>query len=251
MSKLDNKIVLVTGASQGIGRACALRLSEEGAKVVVNYLARKDEAEKLVALIGEQGRQALAIRADVTDSRAVAQMVEEIKRAYGPVGILVNNAGAPIERKRFTAVSWGEFQKHFEVQVHGAYNTVTAVVGDMAKRRSGAIINIISTSAAGFPPSHMSGYVTAKYGLLGLTRVLVSELSQYGIRVNSVSPGFTDHTGITENLPRIYKEKIISANPLGRIAEPNDVANAVVFLASDESSFISGVDIKVSGGSFT
>jgi len=213
MSLLKDKIILITGAGSGIGRATALLLAKDGAKIAVNDL-HKEKAENVVQEIGSQ---AIAVQTDVTKKEEVEKMIKEIKEKLGPVDILINNATAPIDFKRFEDLGWEEFEKHFEVQAHGAFNTIKAVLPDMKERKSGNILNIITEAAEGVAPSQFSGYTTAKYGLKGLTRSLMTELRTNKIRVDFYSPPLTE-TDLTKNLPEIYKKQA---------AAPQDVARNI------------------------
>ncbi|MEK7162597.1 MAG: SDR family NAD(P)-dependent oxidoreductase [Patescibacteria group bacterium] len=226
MKSLDGKVVLITGASRGLGKAIALAAARHGARVAINYLENGLEAEKVKKEIQKSGGEAMTFKADVTKAEEVRKMVEAVLNKFGRVDALVNNAGAPIDYKRFTDLGWDDFERHLEVQLHGAYNTIKAVLPFMLKKRSGNIINIASEVTVGRPPSGMSGYISAKYGLVGLSRALASELSPKGIRVNIISPGSVN-TDLIKNLPSLYKTMA---------REPEEVAKDVLSLLSNELS---------------
>jgi len=248
MNDLNKKTILITGASRGIGRAIALILAESGARVAVNYRQSAKEAADAVKEIKKRGGDAMAVKADVSKSSEVEKMVKEVIKKFGGIYALVNNASASLDYKKFTDIDWVDFQKHFEVQIHGAFNTVKAVLPHMLAKNKGVIVNIASEITFGDPGSDISGYAVAKYGLLGLTRTLAGELAKHKIRVNSVSPGLVD-TDLVKKLPRIAKEIMAKQTPLGRLATPEDVAKAVRFLISDDSEFITGINLPVCGGS--
>lgn len=248
MKNLSGKTILITGASRGIGRAAALLLARHGARVAVNYLLDVKSANNVVKEIKTQGGKAIIVQADVSKPKEVGEVVEEIMKKFGAIDILINNASAPIDYKKFIDIGWDDFEEHFEVQIHGTYNAIRAVLPKMLEKKSGSIVNIVSEVTLGSPGSDMAGYITAKYGLLGLTRALALELAKYKIRVNAVSPGLVD-TDLVKKLPRIAKELAARETPLGRNATPEDVAKAVLFLVSDDSEFITGINLPVCGGS--
>ena len=248
MNDLNKKAILITGASRGIGRAIALFAVKHGMQVAINYRTSAKEAAGVVNEIKKRGGEAMAVKADVSKSSEVEKMVKEVVKKFGGIYALVNNASAPLDYKKFSDIDWSDFEKHFEVQIHGAYNTIKAVLPYMLEKRHGNIINIASEVTLGSPGSDMSGYITAKYGLLGLTRALALELAKKGVRVNAVSPGLVD-TDLVKKLPRIAKEIAAKNTPLGRNAAPEDVAYAVLFLISNDAEFITGINLPVCGGS--
>jgi 3-oxoacyl-[acyl-carrier protein] reductase len=245
---LQGKTILVTGAGRGIGRATALLLAKNNAKVAINYLNNKEQAERVVAEIKAMGGEAGAFGADVTREAEVAAMIEGVKNNFGKIDVLINNATAPIAYKSFNELGWDEFEKHLNVQIRGVYNTVKAVLPSMMENRNGNIINVVTTATLGVPPARMSGYTTAKYGLIGFTKTLATELGKFSIRVNAISPGFTE-TDLTSAWPPKAKELFAAETPLGRNTTSEDVARAILFLASHDSSHITGANIPVCGGS--
>jgi len=244
---------MVTGASRGIGRATALSFAREGAKVVVNYHREKIKAEDVVEEIETRGGTSLAIQADVGDRRAVESMVEEALEELGAIDILVNNAGVAMGRGSLLEFKEEEFDPMWRVNVKGVLHCSRAVAPYMIERRYGKIVNIASVAGLGTAllPGNML-YASTKAAVIILTKRLALELGQYGINVNAIAPGLiqTDmslgHRTPEERARRIsyFKEKSI----LQRIGEPEDIANASLFLASDESSFITGQVITVDGG---
>ncbi len=247
MHTLSNKTIIVTGASRGIGKAIALHLAKSGANVCVNYRAKKKEAEDVVAEIKKAGAKAIAVQADVTQPDEVERLVKETLEVFGPISGIVNNAGTEINHKQFIDTDWEEFEKHFAVQIRGIYNTAKAALPAMVKVKSGSIVNIASVYTLDAPPARLSPYITAKQAVIGLTRSLAVELGRYNIRVNAVSPGFTE-TDLTRDLPRIIHEAEAAKAPHGRLTTTEDVACEVAFLMSDESQSITGENRPVSGG---
>lgn len=241
MKKLEKKIILITGANSGIGRATAVLAAKEGANVIVNYLKNEKEAEKVVKELQGIGSDAVAIEADVSNYDEVLKMSLIVKEKYGKINGIVNNASASLDYKRFADSDWNDFKKHIEVQIHGAFNVVKAFLPLFANGEAGSIVNIASRVTLGSSAAGISGYATAKYGLIGLTNALANELEKRRIRVNAVSPSFVE-TGLTKNLPRIYKE--ISANgSLG--IKPGDVAEEVINLLSSDAADLNGINLPV------
>ncbi|MEK7125834.1 MAG: glucose 1-dehydrogenase [Patescibacteria group bacterium] len=247
MSILSNKTIIVTGAARGIGRAIALQLAKNGANVCVNYLVSKKPAEEVVAEIKKAGGNAIAIQADVIKESEVARLVNEAREEFGPIFGVVNNAGAEIRHTQFIDTGWEEFEKHFFVQIRGIYNTVKATLPSMIKNKSGSIVNIASIYTLDVPPARLAPYVTAKQAVIGLTCSLAIELARYNIRVNAVSPGFTE-TDLTKDLPRIMRQAEAARAPHGRLTTPEDIAEAVALLMAGNSEFKTGDNVPVYGG---
>lgn len=247
MSKLLNKVAIVTGASKGIGASIAKYFAAEGAKVVVNYASSKEGAEKVVTSITENGGTAIAIKADVSKATEVSQLFEETKNAFGQVDILVNNAGiyqfSPIE-----TFSEDSFHQQFNTNVLGSLLTISEAVKQFDEK-GGVIINI-SSGASTTPPAMMSIYSATKAALDAITISLSKEFSGRNIRINSLLPGGVQTEGtITAGITGSDAEKaMISKTPLGRIGQPEDIAKVAIFLASDDAGWITGEKITVSGG---
>lgn len=240
------RVVLVTGASRGIGETVAKMFAAHGARVVVNYYRGQDDAERVVHEIMEAGGTAIAAQADVSNPEDVRSLVTKVTRTFDPIEILVNNAVSGYESKRFQNLQWADVQRDLDVIVRGAFNCCQAVLPTMVEREFGRIVNM-STSAVENPPTDHAGYVTAKSGLLGLTRSLAVEHADDGIRVNAVMPGMVE-TDLTSNLSPMNVKAVRQDTPMGRLAEPLEVAQAVVYLASDWSSFTTGQQLAVTGG---
>lgn len=247
MSKLSNKVAIVTGASKGIGASIAKYFAAEGAKVVVNYASSKEGAEKVVTSITENGGTAIAIKADVSKATEVSQLFEETKNAFGQIDILVNNAGiyqfSPIE-----TFSEDSFHQQFNTNVLGSLLTISEAVKQFDEK-GGVIINI-SSGASTTPLAMMSVYSATKAALDAITISLSKEFSGRNIRINSLLPGGVQTEGtITAGITGSDTEKaMISKTPLGRIGQPEDIAKVAVFLASDDAGWITGEKITVSGG---
>ncbi|MDI9882272.1 SDR family NAD(P)-dependent oxidoreductase [Flectobacillus longus] len=247
MSKLLNKVAIVTGASKGIGASIAKYFAAEGAKVVVNYASSKEGAEKVVTSITENGGTAIAIKADVSKATEVSQLFEETKNAFGQVDILVNNAGiyqfSPIE-----TFSEDSFHQQFNTNVLGSLLTISEAVKQFDEK-GGVIINI-SSGASTTPPAMMSIYSATKAALDAITISLSKEFSGRNIRINSLLPGGVQTEGtITAGITGSDAEKaMISKTPLGRIGQPEDIAKVAIFLASDDAGWITGEKITVAGG---
>jgi 3-oxoacyl-[acyl-carrier protein] reductase len=241
------RCALVTGGAGGIGRAICLRLAREGFQVVVNYRGDRKAALELVAGIEAAGGRAVAIQADLTLPDAVTRLHQEAVRAFGPVAVLVNNASARINPKRFAAMAWPDLQQHLDVQLKGAFLLAQACLPDMAAQHYGRIINITSQVVTGPPASLWTGYAVAKAALGMLSRYLAAEFGPSGITVNCVAPGMTE-TSLIGDIPEKAQMLIARQAPLRRLADPDDIAGAVAFLASPEGAYLTGQTLGVNGG---
>lgn len=242
---LTDKTAVVTGGSRGIGRAIAVALAAEGAKVAVIYAGNAAAAEETLSLIKEQGGEAVAMQCDVADDAAVSDMINAVKEQFGSVDILVNNAGITRDGL-LMRMKEGDWQTVLDTNLTGVFHCTKAVTKLMMKQRSGAIINITSvvgqTGNAG-----QANYAAAKAGMIGFTKSVAKELASRGIRVNAVAPGCIN-TDMTAVLSDAVKEDMLKSIPLGRVAQPEEVAKAVVFLSSDNASYITGQVLNVDGG---
>ncbi|NTU98081.1 MAG: 3-oxoacyl-ACP reductase FabG [Chlorobiaceae bacterium] len=243
---MKGKVALVTGSSRGIGRATAILLAAEGAAVAVNYFQSESAAVAVVAEIMKAGGRALAIKADVRDEEQVFSMVGEVEKSLGPVDLLVSNASIGFPVKPFTEFSWPEFEAKLSGELKSTFFCCQAVLPKMIERKSGSIIAISSTLSRHSSPGFIA-HSTAKSGLDAFVRSLAEEVGPFGIRVNVVAPGLT-LTDATAWLPEEQKTMIANMTPLQRVALPEDVAGAVLALASDHSRFVTGCYIPVSGG---
>ena len=250
---LKNKVVIVTGASRGVGASIAQILASEGAAVCVNYLQSRDRAEAVVQAIQEQNGRAFAYQADVTNSVEVAAMVVQVIKTYGRVDIVVNNA-LPSYKFEPTAsytsietVQWENFSHQIDGIVKGAVNTVQAVLPQMKSQNFGKIINI-STNLVYNPVVTYYDYTTAKAGLVGLTRNLAAELGQYGIRVNLIAGGLLRTTDASSATTDEVFELVAGGTPLRQAIAVEEFAQSVLLFASDWSNAITGQSISVDGG---
>ncbi len=243
--ELDGRIALVTGASRGIGRAISLALAGAGAHVVVNYAKSADKAKALVEEIVASGGSAEALGADVSKPEEVEGLFREISERHKRLDILVNNAGI-IKDTLLAGMSTKDWDRVIEVNLRGAFLCSRAAVELMMKEHSGTIINVASTSAVAGGRGQ-TNYAASKGGLLSFTRAAAVELGGKGIRVNAVLPGMV----VTDMSSRIRKragEELLKRTPLGRFGEPAEIADLVVFLASDRASYITGQGFVIDGG---
>ncbi len=243
---LRGRVALVTGASRGIGAATARLLAAEGARVGVNYHSSREAAEALVKEIGASGGKALAVKADATDQAQVKAMVAEVEAGLGSVDILVSNAGARFKTVPFAEAAWPDFEAKLLGEAKGAFFACQAVLPSMLSRGSGSII-LISSGLSRRPGPGFSSHTMAKSALDGLAKALAFELGPSGIRVNVVAPGLT-LTDATSHLPEAAKEASAKTAPLRRNGLPEDVAGAVLMLASDQARMVTGAYVSTGGG---
>jgi 3-oxoacyl-[acyl-carrier protein] reductase len=245
-SRLNGKVALITGSSRGIGRAIAMLFVEEGAKVAINYNRSETQAKELFNRIRKMGGEALLVKADVSNSKEVKQMVIETVRTFGGIDILVNNAGI-LFRKGFFDSSEEELDQILDVNLKGTYLCCREVAQLMLNRKKGKIINIASISGlAQASGLRYPNYVASKAGVIGLTRSLAVLLGPH-VNVNAISPG-TIVTEMSASITPDAKKLMAEEAPLKRLGKPEEIARAALFLASDESDFITGEILTVSGG---
>lgn len=238
---------LVTGSSRGLGRAIALALGGAGIRVGVHGLSRRSEAEEVASEIEAAGSQAVVLQADLTDSAQVDRLFQETIAAFGRIDILVNNASPAIRRKSFQECEWSDFEPYLKAYVEAVFRLSKQVAEDMKKRRFGRIVNVSSSAATHVPPAQMLPYVTMKSAMAGLSRALAVELGPWNITVNMVSPSLL----ITEQNADIgdrARQLAAAASPLKRLAELEEVAQAVLYLVSEGAGFTTGVTLPVAGG---
>ena len=245
MLDLTGKSALVTGGSRGIGRAIVLRLARQGADVAFSYKGNEAAATATAAEVAALGRRALPVQADVRDPDDAERLVKATLEAFGKVDILVNNAGITRDDliMRMSIDAWKEV---LETNLFGAFYATKAVTRPMLKARGGRIVNITSVSGQAGQMGQ-ANYSSAKAGLIGLTKASARELASRGITVNAVAPGFV-LTELTQDLPEALQAQITERTPLGRFGTPEEIADAVAFLASDEAGYITGQVLAVDGG---
>jgi 3-oxoacyl-[acyl-carrier protein] reductase len=248
MLNLTGKTALVTGASRGIGRAIAVALAEAGADVAVNFAGSEGAAQETAKLITDLGRKAFIVKANVGSSEEVdAMMATVLEQFDGKLDILVNNAGITRDNL-LMRMKEEEFDQVIETNLKGVFNCLKAVTRPMMKQRYGKIINISSVVGVTGNPGQ-SNYVAAKAGVIGMTKAAAKELAVRGIFVNAIAPGFIE-TDMTDKLSDDQKQAIMTQVPLAKLGKPEDIANAVVFLASDASSYMTGQTLHVDGGMY-
>jgi 3-oxoacyl-[acyl-carrier protein] reductase len=238
------KVVLVTGGSRGIGRACAVAFGKAGATVVLGYAGNDAAAAEAVAASGPNAR---SMKFDVADTAACAAAVDEVVKGAGRLDVLVNNAGIAIDGLA-VRVKDDDWDRTLDTNLKGAFALCRAAARPMMKQRSGAIVNL--TSVVGEMGNvGQAAYAASKAGLIGLTKSLARELASRNVRVNAVSPGFID-TDMTSGLSAELKAKMTEAIPLGRLGTADEVAKAVLFLAGDAASYVTGEVLKINGGMY-
>ena len=242
---MDGRTCVITGSARGIGRGIAEYLGEEGANVVVNYRSSEGAAQEAVDAIESAGGSAVAAQADVTRRSQVEQMREICHEAFGPADVLVNNAGITAD-KQFMEMSREDWDRVMDVNLGGMFNCTQEFYDDIWEAEEGRLINI--SSVVGKQGNFgQANYAAAKSGMFGFTRTIALELAQGGSTANCVAPGFT-RTSMVESVPEEVLDRIIAGIPLERLAEVEDIAALVRFLASEESSYITGEVIDINGG---
>lgn len=242
---LKNKVALVTGASRGIGRQVALSLAAEGATVIVNYNGSKEKADEVVAAINAEGGVAESYGCNVADFEAAGEMITEVVKKYGSLDILVNNAGITKDGL-LLKMTEEDFDKVISINLKGTFNCIKHVTRQMLKQKAGRIINMSSVVGVAGNAGQVN-YAASKAGVIGMTKSAAKELGSRGITVNAIAPGYID-TDMTAVLSDDIKNQIIDSVPLKRMGQVEDIANAVVFLASDKASYITGQVLSVDGG---
>ena len=242
--KLKGKVALITGAAQGIGKSIALLLARNGADIVVSDI-NLEKAEETAKEIESMGPKAMAVKVDVGNFKDVEQMVEAILKEFGKIDILINNAGITRDKLilRMTEEDWDSV---LNVNLKGTFNCMKAVTRHMAKQRSGKIVSIASVVGE-MGNAGQANYSASKAGVIGLTKTIAREFAQRGINVNAIAPGYIE-TPMTEVLSEKVKEELKRLIPMERLGKPEDVAEAALFLVSEESNYVTGQVLNVNGG---
>ena len=239
------KTAIITGSSRGIGRACAAQLARSGYAVCINYLERKDKAEELRDQLLSEGCRAMIFQADVADKAAVNAMADAVRREFGPISLLVSNAGTA-GQIQFQDVTEAQWERYFGVNVKGAYNAVQAVLPDMLHAHAGSIVTVSSMWGLRGASCEVV-YSATKAALIGLTRSLAMELAPTGIRVNCVAPGVIN-TDMVQVLGEETLAELARITPLGRLGTPQEIAAAVCWFASEQAGFVTGQVLTADGG---
>jgi 3-oxoacyl-[acyl-carrier protein] reductase len=245
---LDGKVILITGASVGIGRGAAIGLARRGARIGINYRSHRQEAEAALAEILQAGGEACLVKADVTNADDIRQMVAAVRDAFGRIDVLINNAGV-YPRQRFSEMAWADWHRILDVNLNGCYRTCHEVLPEMVDRGYGKIINVTSV-CFNVPQANMAHYVASKGGVIGLTRALAREYGPFGIRVNAVAPGailveeelqwFPDQEAVLK--------KVMTVQSLKYRGLPDHLVGTFAYLAGEDSDFVTGQTIAVDGG---
>jgi acetoacetyl-CoA reductase len=243
---LKDRVALVTGAVGGIGRAISLHLAQEGATLALNYLVESEEdAEDFLKQLTRQGFRAALYKADVSGYDEAVRLVEMVTKDFGHIDVLVNNAGITID-KTLRNMSPEQWEKVIRVDLSSVFHCSRAVIGQMLERGYGRIVNI--SSVVGQRGNFgQTNYAAAKAGIIGFSKSLALETAKKGITVNAIAPGFVKTT-MTEQIPKDVMDKIVESIPVGRLAEPSEIARAVVFLADEKSAYITGQVMGINGG---
>jgi 3-oxoacyl-[acyl-carrier protein] reductase len=245
MTRFQDKVVLITGASQGIGQATAERFAAESAVVAMNHFRQQEKAEAIAGQIRQHGGRAEIFEADVSDRQAVAKMVEDIEAKLGEIDILVNNAGIA-SHIPFLKLAAEEWDRVLAVNLGGTFNCCKAVAPSMARRRAGKIINVASELGLVGAPT-LVHYSASKGGVIAMSKALARELAALGVNVNVVAPGPTE-TELLTAYPEEFNEQTLATIPLRRWGQPRDIAATIAFLASEDASFYAGWVLSPNGG---
>ena len=242
---LKGKSAIITGASRGIGKAIAIKFAKEGANIVINYRNNEEEALKVKEELEQLGVKTLIVKADISDLKQAENLIKQAKKEFGQVDILINNAGITKDNL-IIRMKDSEFDQVIKINLKGAFNCLKAVTPIMLKQRSGKIVNMSSVVGVIGNPGQVN-YCASKAGLIGMTKSLAREIGVRGINVNAIAPGFID-TDMTRVLTEEQKKNILSQIPLNKFGNIEDIANTALFLASENSNYITGQVIHIDGG---
>ena len=244
-TSFGDKSILVTGGARGIGRAAAIRLASEGARVAVNYVSNRKAADDTVKQIAVAGGQAVAVQGDVSRADDVAKMVSAAREAIGPLDMLVHSAGISIVEPA-SEVTWATWRKTMDVNLDGTFHVVYAVKDEMIQREFGRIV-LLSSIAALRERENQVHYSASKAAVIAMTRCLAQAWAKHNIRINCICPGLID-TEMAQTLSLETQQNILANTPMKRLGRPEEIANVIRFLLSDESSFMTGQTVVASGG---
>ncbi|MBU5677387.1 3-oxoacyl-[acyl-carrier-protein] reductase [Alkaliphilus sp. MSJ-5] len=245
MLNLTGKTALVTGGSRGIGRSIALALANQGANVIINYTSNEESAAKVVEEIESFNVKALAVKANVSNAEEINDMMDKIEEMFDGIDILVNNAGITRDNL-FIRMKEEDWDQVMDINLKGVFLCTKAVVRKMIKQKYGKIINLSSVVGVVGNPGQ-ANYCASKAGVIGFTKSLAKEIAGKNITVNAIAPGFIE-TDMTKVLPENVKESMLEIIPMKKYGKPEDIANLVLFLSSDNASYITGQVIHVDGG---
>ena len=242
---LKGKSAIITGSSRGIGKAIAIKFAKEGANIVINYRNNEEDALKVKEELEQLGVKTLIVKADISDLKQAENLIKQAKKEFGQVDILINNAGITKDNL-IIRMKESEFDQVIKINLKGAFNCLKAVTPIMLKQRSGKIVNMSSVVGVIGNPGQVN-YCASKAGLIGMTKSLAREIGVRGINVNAIAPGFID-TDMTRVLTEEQKKNILSQIPLNKFGNIEDIANTALFLASENSNYITGQVIHIDGG---
>ncbi|MBS3760870.1 SDR family NAD(P)-dependent oxidoreductase [Halodesulfurarchaeum sp.] len=246
-TELSDQIALVTGSSRGIGAATARELASSGADVVINYLSNRDAAERVASAVEDRGGRSLVIQADVTEPADVDAMVSDIETEIGSVDILVNNANLPFAHKPIADISWDEMASKIDSELRAAFTLTKAVLPGMVEQEHGRLV-FVSSGRSKTPDTSSVAHGVAKSGLNAFVRYVAQEYGEHGITANIVSPGLVETDATRESIDDQVRQHVSRSTPLGRVAQPEDVAPTIVAFAGDPAKFVTGTYTPVNGG---
>lgn len=244
---LTGQIALVTGSSRGIGAATARELAAAGADVVINFRTSAEAAEDVAADVRAQGSESLVIQADVTDPAAVESMISEVESTWGAIDVLVNNANLPFVHKPIAEITWEELAAKVDAELEAAFSVTKAVVPGMMEQERGRLV-YVSSGRSKTPDTSSVAHGVAKSGLNAFVRYVAEEYGEYGITANVVSPGLVETDATRDAIDETVRTNVSRATPLGRVAQPEDVAPVIVAFAGDAARFTTGTYTPVNGG---